>query len=177
MQLTLHSLTFQHSMQFCKSWYTVEHKSNFVSCNPRLVCHAEADWTHYNQQAKQERREKITRQIKPFFHINQGVFMTTTHLSNGGNMAGFKSHYMTSKWGVVHHKMNCIFYIFYARNSNKTRLWIKICSSMHTVNETTILCITIMWQKLLRSSGQSFHLNTFCWQGSIFVAVCWIRIL
>jgi hypothetical protein len=30
------------------SWYTVQNRGSFISCNPKLVSHTESEWTHYN---------------------------------------------------------------------------------------------------------------------------------
>jgi hypothetical protein len=40
---------------------------------------------------KGKKAGEMTQQIKKFFHIHQGVFMTTTHFSNSDNITvGFK---------------------------------------------------------------------------------------
>jgi hypothetical protein len=69
-------------MQFCKPSYTFENKTGFVACSPRLVYHTDT----LQQPVKTGKKAgKMAWQIKTFFHVQQGVFMTTIHFLNSDN--------------------------------------------------------------------------------------------
>jgi len=74
-----HTLSKEHRL---KDLYAVENNIFFVTCSQRLVPHA--DTLHQLVETGKKVR-KMTQPIKIFFHMHQGVFITTTHFTTSVN--------------------------------------------------------------------------------------------
>jgi hypothetical protein len=72
-------------MQFCKPSQAVENNIGFVTCSPWLYPYTDT----LHQPVKMGKKAGgMTQQIKTFFHMHQGVFMTTANFSD----SDIKSH-------------------------------------------------------------------------------------